>query len=107
MVFYDEYTVWPADFSFQTCGAIGPGLDLQGANLKGINLQGADLEGASLEGANLQGISYDEQTRWPTQSPPTKEAITHDEMCSFLERAQQAKFSKEDLYALIDKIYES
>ena len=80
---YDDETLWPPNFDFQSSGAFGPGaclsgvdlsgidlseVDLSGAdlsgvhleeaNLEGVNLEGADLKGANLEGANLKGANF-------------------------------------------------
>ena len=62
---YDSNTIWPAGFSYQTSGAIGPNAILTNANLSGFPLSGVDLTGANLAGANLTNAIYDSQTIWP------------------------------------------
>lgn len=59
---YDDETYWPEEFSFATCGALGPGAILQGsalggAHINGINLSGADLRRADLSRATFNGTN--------------------------------------------------
>lgn len=57
---YDRNTIWPANFDYRNCGAIGPearlnGMFLNSADLSGMDLQEATMMGAYLSGADLSG----------------------------------------------------
>ncbi len=72
---YDDATVWPVGFPYQTSGAAGPraelmGVDLNGAYLSEADLCGAILTGAKLQGANLADAKYDDATKWPNGFDP-------------------------------------
>ena len=54
------------------------GANLNGANLSRACLQKANLNGADLTGANLNGTEYDDDTVWPKDFVPPKEAVKID-----------------------------
>jgi uncharacterized protein YjbI with pentapeptide repeats len=55
LALYDSQTVWPENYDYRNCGAVGPRANLAGAYLNTANLRGADLQGANLRGAYLSG----------------------------------------------------
>lgn len=92
---YNNETIWPVGFDYQNSGAIGPYVNLEGADLEKANLARANLTGANLaranltranlvlanlKGANLEGSTlaeadlsrakYDNKTIWPVGFDP-------------------------------------
>ncbi len=72
---YDDATVWPVGYPYQTSGAAGPKANLTRADLNGAYLSEADLCGAilteaKLQGANLADAKYDDATKWPDGFDP-------------------------------------
>ena len=62
-------------FKADLSGADLRGADLSDANLGGCNIKGADLTGAKLMNTNLYSAYYDDHTKFPKGTDPTRYAL--------------------------------